>query len=259
MAAATEGPPIVGLPERLDRRLRLGPFPSARDGLKFLTYAATGALLVPLLGVWAWPPFLAAGFAVSVWQPDGKPVDVRFAEWLAWRGRMRRAEPTGRAPEDLRLRGPYLRLRGGRLVAVLACDGTPTAFLPADELRVRFETFRALWRSLDGGMVLLATGTPIPQDQYVPSIPPEGRGDHAAAQAYGDLVRHLIARRLRRTVYVALWSDAAGVEGIERLEARVRAVLERLDQLGTRPTRLSDRSLAQAASALGWTRQRARP
>src|SRR5208282_2604654 len=76
VASEMEGPsagvPVVVLPERVDRRVRLGPFPSAKDAVKFASYAAAGAVLAPFATPFAWVPVLALGFVVSVWHPDGE-------------------------------------------------------------------------------------------------------------------------------------------------------------------------------------------
>ena len=45
----TESSPWIGLPATFDRRLRMGPFPSVRDALKFATYAAVGAIPAALV------------------------------------------------------------------------------------------------------------------------------------------------------------------------------------------------------------------
>ncbi|HLM71014.1 MAG TPA: hypothetical protein VK423_06510, partial [Thermoplasmata archaeon] len=87
MADPEAGPPLIRLPERLDRRMRLGPFPSSRDALKFVTYAAAGALLSPFTSPWVWLPVLLAGFAVSVWRPDGRAVDERILAYSVWKFR----------------------------------------------------------------------------------------------------------------------------------------------------------------------------
>ena len=46
--------PDVALPVAIGRRMRLGPFPSARDALRFLAYATAGAVVIPFFGAIAW-------------------------------------------------------------------------------------------------------------------------------------------------------------------------------------------------------------
>src|ERR1700688_4681805 len=55
-------PVVVGLPESLDRRMRLGPFPSARHALKFAAYAAVGGSVAAILGVVLTIPLLGGRF-----------------------------------------------------------------------------------------------------------------------------------------------------------------------------------------------------
>src|ERR1700691_568649 len=68
-------PVVVGLPESLDRRMRLGPFPSARHALQVGAHAAVGGSVAAVLGfVWT-VPFLGVGFLLSVYQNDGRALD----------------------------------------------------------------------------------------------------------------------------------------------------------------------------------------
>lgn len=85
MGDLPDGPPVVSLPERLDRRLRLGPFASARDALKFVTYSAVGAVIVPFTSPYLWLVVVAGGFAVCVVRSDGQALDERALSFVLWK------------------------------------------------------------------------------------------------------------------------------------------------------------------------------
>jgi len=249
-----DGPPVIGLPERIDRRMRLGPFASSRDALKFVTYAAIGALLAPFASPWVWLPVVVAGFAVSVWRPDGQAVDERAFTLLAWKLRTvepRRAGGASMSGDPL-VRQGLLELAPHRYVAIVRTGGTPVAYLPPDELARRFELYRELLRSMDSGFTWLATSVPIRSQAVLPGTP-SGRSDEVrASSGYSELVGLLCRRRRLRRVYVVLGTRDTTSDAIGRLEGRVAHLIERLGTLGLRPVRLRDRALAEAARQFGW-------
>jgi hypothetical protein len=253
MGEPGDGPLIIGLPERLDRRMRLGPFPSSRDALKFITYAATGALLSPFTSPWVWLPVVLGGFAVSVWRPDGRAVDERALAFVSWKFRSMgpRRAVTDAASRPL-VRQGLLQLASHRYVAVVRTGGTPIAYLPPDELARRFELYRELIRSTDASFSFLVTTTPI-RSQAVRPGPRSGAVQEAQALVgYSELVSLLCRRRHLRRVYFVLGTLEADADAIGRLEGRVANLIERLGSLGLRPTRLRDRALAEAAHRFGW-------
>jgi hypothetical protein len=253
------GPPLIGLPERLDRRMRLGPFPSSRDALKFITYAATAALLAPFASPWVWLPVVLAGFAVSVWRPDGRAVDERILAFAVWKTRSMGVRRTVESPVPYPLvRQGLLQLASHRYVAIVRTGGTPMAYLPPDELARRFELYRELIRSTSDSFSLLSTAVPI-RSQAVRPATHSGTGREAQARSgYSELVHLLCRRRLLRRVYFVLGTLEGDTNAIGRLEGRVANLIERLTSLGLRPTRLRDRALAEAAHRLGWPAEVAR-
>jgi hypothetical protein len=254
MVESDDGPPIVGLPERFDRRLRLGPFPSAHDALKFVTYAAIGALLSPFTSAWVWLPVVLAGFAVSVWRPDGQAVDERALAFVAWKLRTvgPRVVMKTRSPRPL-VRQGLLQIAPHQYVAVLRTGGTPVAYLPPEELARRFELYRELLRSTDASFSLLVTTTPMHSQAVRPVTAPEDVRETTAFTGYSELVSVLCRRRFLRRVYFALVTLEADSDAVGRLEGRAANLMERLGALGLRPTRLRDRALAEAARRFGWT------
>jgi len=253
MPDAEADPPIVGLPERLDRRLRLGPFPSGREALKFVVFAAIGAVLVPVAGVGIWVVFLVAGLAVSLWRPDGIPLDARLLAVARWE--LRRTAPGApmTASPDRPRGAAVVPLAAGGYAAVVRASGVPLAYLPPAELRRRFELYRDLLRAVDGSLVVLAARAPIHAEPFVPPPDPAVGAPVAAARAgYRELVELIVRRRAVRQVFVGLPVPENGPESLRRLEDRVDGVIERMAGLGLAPVRLKDRALAEAARRVGF-------
>jgi len=253
MVDPSDGPPLVALPERLDRRLRLGPFPSARDALKFVTYAAAGAVLAPFVFPILWVPVVGAGFVVSVWKPDGRAIDERCLDFLAWRLRALRAgSPRRSAVRRATLRGRLLKLAGGQFVAIVRAEGVPLAYLPPDELARRFDWFRELLRGTSASLTFLASSGPIRPTDVLPPAAPIGAADREARSGYAQLVDLISRRRAQRRIYVALTSSGSGTDGLSELDRRADDLRGKLAGLGARPARLSGRSLRDAGRRFGW-------
>ncbi len=250
--AGAEEPPTVALPERLDRTLRLGPFPSGRDALRFVTYVAVAACLAPFVPTAVWLGIAVLGFASSVWKPGGEPVERHVARVLAWEARRFGSARAMSAPARP---GPgpraHLALAPGVRAAVVRAAGVPLAYLPPAELARRFALFRELVRGLEGGFFLFAAGAPIHPGPFVPKGPPPDGGEREARAGYRELVELIARGRSVRRVYVVVVCADPGVPGIERLEATVETLLERLAGLGLRPARLTDRALREAARRIG--------
>jgi hypothetical protein len=254
MADVREEVPVVELPERIDRRLGLGPFPSARDALKFVCYAAAGAVLAPWLTLPVGLGIAALGFLLSTWRPDGRAWDERAVAAVRWKWRSGRSgvAMTARPGSPLLRRG-FVRLADGELAAVVQTAGTPMAYLPPAELARKFGEFRDLLRSTDGRLALLSTLVTIHGSPFLPPREgPSGPGD-AARAGYAELVELLCRRRSSRRVYVALGSAGAGPDAAAALEGRVASLIDRLAAFGLRPARLKDAALLEAARRFGWT------
>jgi len=250
-----DGPPLVSLPERLDRRLRLGPFASARDALRFITYAAVGAVVAPFTSPYVWLAIVAGGFAAVVLRSDGQALDERAYAFARWELRTGTGgsgvKPSTRQPG---LSQGFLRVGSGRCLAILRTGGTPVTYLPPVELGRRFETFRDLLRSSEGTVGFLATSTSLSSGPVLPSgPPPPAASDRSARDGYAELVELLCRRRQVRRVYVVLGTERTGPEGLSDLEGRVRSLAEKLTVLGLGPVRLRDRGLREAARLWGWT------
>ncbi len=244
----------IGLPERIDRPLRLGPFPSARDAVKGLAYALGGALLIPIVGLWGWLPMIGIGLLVGLVRIDGVPLDT--ALYLRARRRGRRHERLRRdpIPRDPAADPRWLTLPSGRRVGIVQAEGTPIAFLPPAELRARFAVYRELLLDCGAGGVLIASTVPIASGALRPRRSAVGEGEAAARDAYDELVGLLGERRRHRRAYLALGTPEAGPEALAQLDARLTAVEERFRALGASPQRLTGAELDRAARRFGWER-----
>ena len=243
----------IALPAPVTRRMRLGPFPSARDALKFLAYAAVGALLAGFLGPIAWAPFLGGGFLLSVYKEEGKGFDERFLDYLHWRWRQRPGAPRTGVEGSAVTRGGQARISNGRHVGVLAARGTPVVFLPPEEARRLFEQYAELLRGLDAGVVLRAFVEPLSPHRFLAARPvAAGDPSGAASAGYAEMVRLLCRRRSRRIVHVLLWTGTEVGSAATRLEERLGTVERALGSMGIEVRRLRGRELVGALRDLGW-------
>jgi hypothetical protein len=246
--------PPIGLARRLDRSMRLGPFPSARDAMKFAAYAAAGSVALPFGGALAWLPVVGAGFLLAVVRPDGRGLDDRAADYLRYQWRRRHRRRTIGSASGLPGVGRILTLPGPLLVAILETGGIPIRFLPPSDARRLYESFRELLRSLDIGVFLSAGTAPVPPLPRLPPPPGPSRApERAARSGYVEMLGLLMRRRACRQVRVVLFAPGVGAAAIPQLEVRVRALAGRLAALGLDPVRLEGAELGRAAAALGWS------
>jgi len=245
---------IVSLPQRSDRRAGFGPFPSARDALKFATYAAIGALLIPALGLWIWLPFLGVGFVVSMKKIDGESPEKRLADYVSfcWRRARSLDEPPKGSSIDTSVPSRRAFSAGGKHLAAFVATGIPVAALPAPDLQRLFVSYREFLRASDLEIYLTTISTPTRASDLRPGteeVPEESR---RARDGYRELVSLLCRRwRQRRVILTFSTLDLSG-RGLNRFEASIQDVVERLAALGIGLTRLKHRSLSAALERLGW-------
>lgn len=259
MPDPTGSGPVVRLPERVDRRARLGPFPSAGDAAKFLCYAASGALLAPWVSPFLWLPLVGVGFAVSVWRPDGRAADERALRYLLWKLR----SIPGRIPVTSRdyptIRQGFVHLAPGTYAVVVRSAGCPIAYLPPTDLEAKFAQFREVLRTAPGQFAFLSTTIPIRARPWLPRSEEPMRSDRDARQGYAELTELLCRRRRVRRVYVAIRNSETGPDALARLNVEVGSLIERLRGLGLDPVRLANRGLQEAAYRFDWGFEEARP
>ena len=248
-------PPFLRLQAAVPRSPSLGPFPSGRDALKFLAYAAVGGVVAGFSSPWLWLPFLAVGLVVGARPSDGTPLDRRLADYLGWT--LRRRGRTGGGPHERRRRAfpdgrAIAAVGGGLLVSVLRAEGIPVAFLPPANARELFAAYRQLLGALDGGVALVVRGRPLGTRPFAPCPGGLGVEEQRARDGYAEMVRLLGRHRRRREVLVAVGSASGSPSASLRLERRVRDLHERLASLGIGSERLRGPSLAEGVAAFGW-------
>lgn len=253
MTEAAVLPPIP-LPRRLDRRMRLGPFPSAREAMRFAAYAAAGAIVVPVGGAIAWLPILGAGFLLCVVRPDGKGFDDQVGDYLRYRWRRHRAASRRAAPPPARRLGNgYLEIPGPFVASMLVADGVPIRFLPPPDARELFERYRELLRSIDLGFHLEVGSHALRSvAAFAPGSTPVRAPEESARAGYREMAKLLLARRRMRRVGVLLFEPGADPGAVDRLESRTRAFAHGLASMGVRADRLGGRALERAAEEMGW-------
>lgn len=244
-------PLAIPLPRPVDRKLHLGPFPSARDALKFAGYASVGVVAIPVAGPAAVVPFALAGFLFAVHRREGRAIDDQIAGYLGWRWR-RRLRPrrpfAGTAPADP---GRSARVGGGRIAAVVRAGGVPVAFLPTPDAVALFEGTRRWLEGLDGSVYVVADAEAIRPGPFLPrAVAPPGSAEAASRAGYDSVVRLLLRRRRLRRVAVVLW-EAADRTGATRLDTRVAATEEVLRRMGVETERLTGRALGLTLRRLG--------
>jgi hypothetical protein len=251
MPDPADGPPVIVLPERVDRRLRLGPFPSARDAVTFLAYAAIGSLLAVLVGPVVGLAVIIAGFALSVVRYEDGRLDTRALTILryAFGPLPRRNGVSVTSPSRLQRQGVATAPSGGYF-AVVRAGGSPMAYLPPSEIARRFDRFRELLRAEPEGLVLRVWLAPMRASPVVPPAVDPGRTDAPARDGYAELVRLLCARRAVRRIDVLRRSTHSGAEGLTELDTHVTRLVDRLAALEIPARRLTGQSLADATRRL---------
>lgn len=246
--------PVVGLPARVDRRLGLGPFPSARAALKFVTIVAVGALVAAAAGPIAWAPFLGGGFLLTAYRWDGKTLDERLGDLVRWQVRRRGLGARHRLPRRSPAEAGVARLPSGFRLGVLTSGGVPVSFLPPPDARALFGAYRELLRSLESGAVLRMSSEPVGDRAFrLPPTDDPSAGDRAARAGYDEMVRLLCRHRRRRRIDLVVWSSAAGTLGRDRLDAQLGAMADRLRALGLDPERRRGPGLVRTLAEMGWS------
>lgn len=247
------GPLVVGLPERVGRPARLGPFPSGAAALRFAAIASVGAVVAGLLTPLAWLPFLGAGLVLGVVRLDGRGLDDHLSEYLRWRWRRRPGRGVAGPVMDGRPLGNVVAVGPSVRVAVLSTGGLPVAFLPRRETEMLFASFRDLLRGLGAGLFLHVGSRRVPPAPFLPrGGPGPGRSDADARAGYEEMVR-LLTRRLRvRTVDVVAWCRKEEPDALAQLESRVQGLAGGLAALGLPVERLEGAALRRGLRRIGW-------
>ena len=246
------GPWAIPLPAPVGRRPRFGPFPTAGAALRFAAVATAGLLAALAVGPIAWLPFLGGGFLLTTRESDGRTLDERLLDRVAYEVRRRRRSPGPRARGPARPLERVVRLPDGHRLVVIAAGGIPVAYLPPPDARALFDGYVELLRSLDGPIFVRVTSEPWSDRAFrLPAGPAVSEGERTARAGYDALVRLLCQRRRRRRIEIAIWSGPSGGPD-DPLESRARGIEERLATLGVPATRLAGPVLRTAVERAGF-------
>jgi hypothetical protein len=212
------------------RRLRLGPFGSGRDLVKFLGIATVGAAVAAVTSAVVWLPFLAIGATLTLVRVEGQTLDDYAMGYcrFRWRSdfasrRATSAPPGGRSPGKSPGSSPY-SIRAG---------GIPIAYLPPRDLEHLFEEWRATLATLDRPVGCRVRGESFSPLPFLP-VSTEATGtERAALDSYQDLVRALLHLRHRRAVDITVWNDRPdGESGAIGLQTQLEQLVAALERLG---------------------------
>jgi hypothetical protein len=211
------------------RRLRLGPFGSGRDLVKFLCIATVGATVAAVTSAVVWLPFLAIGATIALVRVEGQTIDdyalgycrFRWRSAVASRG-AEGAPPAGRSSGTSSGNSPF-SIRAG---------GIPIAYLPPPELEHLFQEWRSTLAAFDHPVGCRMRGELFSSLPFLP-VSTEARGiERAALDSYRELVRALLHERYRRAVDLTVWNDRSDREsdriGVQTQIEEVVGALERL-------------------------------
>jgi hypothetical protein len=249
------GPVVVALPDSLRRRSSLGPFASAHDALKFVAYAASGALVAAALGPLAWLPFIVGGFALTRRHRAAKSLDERAWDYVRYRWRQTRLAAGGSFSRPRARRSPTSRVADvgtGTTGAILRAGGIPIAYLPPPDARRIYDGYAAWLRSIEGPAYLVAGSEPMELGACLPTgFEPVGEIEEARRE-YRRVLEALAERRRRRRVLVLLTGPrAGGSRALRRLAERSRRAEEALASLEIAVERLSGEPFYAALRDLG--------
>jgi hypothetical protein len=212
------------------RRLRLGPFASGRDLVKFLCFATVGAAVAAVTSAVVWLPFLAAGGMIAFLRVEGQSLDEYALGYVRFRrrasgstGRLAKTDRSGpRSPGPRRKASPTLR-----------AGGIPIAYLPPADLQRVFAEWRSALSAVDGSVGFRARGelfSPLP---FLPASQSPHGAEREALDSYRDMVRGLLRQRYRRVVDVKVGTHGPDGElAALHLQTRLDGLLVTLERLG---------------------------
>jgi hypothetical protein len=232
------------------RRLRLGPFGSGRDLVRFLGIATIGAIVAAVSFAVVWLPFLAIGATVAFVRVEGQTLDEFAIGYcrFRWRSAVGTRQAAGASP--LTPRPPRTSSEGPP--RSIQAGGIPIAYLPPSELQRLFEEWRTTLATFDRPIGCRMRGERFSPLPFLPRSSPRGGAEAAVLESYREMVRLLLRHRHRRVVDLTVWeSPSERRESSTVRERRLDALVAALLRLGIPAGRVSfvRRSSAGAAGS----------
>lgn len=212
------------------RRLRLGPFGSGRDLVKFLGLATVGAMLAAFSSLVVWVAFLGAGAMVAFVRVRNQTLDDVAVDYCRFRWRS-----SGRSR---RTRSALVARRGvpdrpSRAPARVRAGGIPTAYLPAAELERLFGEWRSTLGTLGRPVGLRVRGESFSPLAYLPAVLDTGDRERVALDSYRRMVRMMLRHRYHRVVELSVGgASAESGESAAAADAAVEELVGALRRLG---------------------------
>lgn len=228
MALAPADLSAIPIHPLVHRRLRLGPFASGRDLVKFLCFATVGATAAAVTSAVVWLPFLAVGALIAFARVEGQTLDDYAVGYFRFQWRSAGSHRLSRSAS----RGSRLSGSSRHSAPSIQTGGIPIAYLPPRELQHLFEGWRSTLAALDLPIGWCMRGEAFSPLPFLPSPPDPLPEERDALESYREFVQVLLRNRYRRVVDLTLWSDP-GAEGpaainLQTQLANLEAALERL-------------------------------
>lgn len=226
------------------RRLRLGPFESGRDLVKFLGLATVGAMVASVSSVAVWAAFLGAGALVSLVRVRNQTLDDAALGYCRFRWRSSRRSHRVRGAGVV---GPGSPGRPRASPSVLA-GGIPIAYLPPTELVRLFEAWRSTLDSLERPVGVRVRGERFSPLPFLPRARGADGPERDALDSYRQMVRMLLRPRYHRVVELSM-ADAPSEPGASdaRADIGIEELVGALHRLGIPARRASLEGVREGA------------
>jgi hypothetical protein len=247
LALASVDPASIPVHQLAHRGLRLGPFGSGRDVLKFLCLAMAGATIAAVTTPVVWIPFLAVGGIIAFVRVEGRTLDDYALGYcrFQWRSSM--------APRTASTAFPPVPGAAGttpQSVASIRAGGIPIAYLPPDELQRLFEEWRAALAALDRPVSCRMRGERISPVPFLPVSSKPHATERVARDSYRELVRAVLRQRYRRVVELALANETSDAGREPVLRAEWEELVGTLERLGI-PTSMAPAQVRRTEATVG--------
>ena len=229
MAFAAVDPSSIPMHRLAHRRLRLGPFGSGRDLVKFLCIATVGATVAAVSSPLLWLPFLAVGGMIAFIRVEGQTLDDFALGYCRFQWRSSVESHRDASGETF----PWPPASSPETPRSIRAGGIPIAYLPPQDLQHLFEGWRSALASLSQPVSCRMTGehfSPLPFLPYPSKLPSVERG---VRDSYRELVRYLLRQRYRRVVELSVWNETSerGPNAVA-VRTQVEELIGLLERLG---------------------------
>jgi hypothetical protein len=210
------------------RQLRLGPFGSGRELVKFLGVASVGAAVAAVTSAAVWIPFLAVGALLAFVRVEGRTLDDLALGYCRFRVRTTTGARAGAPPVPSQPASDGLEKGSASIQAF----GIPIAYLPPQELQRLYDEWRATLAGVDRPIGCRVRGERFSPLPFLPVPTAPTLAEREALSSYRQMVRLLLHHRYRRVIDLSVWNDPADAgPGASRVTAQLDALTSALHRL----------------------------